>query len=385
MVCGRMRRVTFSVLAMALGAGIQVTSAAAQTSVRPVLRADSSARRPAERPLLGTPIPADRPLPGAPAERPLLGTPASAEKPLTGGMADKPLLGTAAETEKPLLGTPAEAEKPLLGTARSGETTDNKAARPTFGQFTQSQLDHERVLAARIEKRFTLKQLFRERGIEYPAAEIFFRIFKRERVLEVWARDVEDHALTLVKTYPICALAGKLGPKRAQGDNQTPEGFYYIDSFNPSSGYFLSLHINYPNRSDRILTTAKDPGGDIVIHGGCETEGCLAVTDDAIKELYWMAVETRDAGQQRIPVHIFPARLDDTEMDMLVRTFANEPHLTMFWANLKQGYEFFENTKRVPMIDVDDRGRYRVLDRQVSRDAMRAAAGRSLRSVTSVR
>jgi hypothetical protein len=107
-------------------------------------------------------------------------------------------------------------------------------------------------------------------------------------------------------------MAGELGPKRKQGDNQTPEGFYAISYFNPRSDFHLSLHIDYPNRRDRAAgADGVKLGGDIFIHGGCLSEGCLAITDEGIRELYWLAVEARSVGQRRIPVHIFPARLGD--------------------------------------------------------------------------
>ncbi len=48
-------------------------------------------------------------------------------------------------------------------------------------------------------------------------------------------------------------MAGTLGPKRMQGDYKVPEGFYYINEFNPKSSFHLSLGLNYPNASDRIL------------------------------------------------------------------------------------------------------------------------------------
>jgi murein L,D-transpeptidase YafK len=169
---------------------------------------------------------------------------------------------------------------------------------------------------------------------------------------------MNQNEFALLKTYPICALAGQAGPKRAQGDGQTPEGFYYIDDFNPSSDFLLSLHIDYPNRSDQLLNPGKNLGGSIYIHGGCQTEGCMAVTDDAIKELYWLAVEARDVGQQRIPVHIFPAKLTDHTLFQLVDTFDNQPDLVRFWANLKPTFDYFESTKRLPTISVDQRGRY---------------------------
>jgi murein L,D-transpeptidase YafK len=254
----------------------------------------------------------------------------------------------------------ATAQRALASTLPA-DTTLRKAAKPRPPKaFVKSQLRNDRVLAARYEKRFAIKQLFRDRGIGYPAEEVFVRIFKRERVLELWARPAGQDTFALLKSYEICALSDKLGPKRVQGDMQTPEGFYYIDDFNPRSGFHLSLHIDYPNRSDRLLGR-ENLGGDIFIHGGCKTEGCMAVTDENIKEIYWIAVEARDNGQTRIPVHIFPTRLNDNNMAQLVNVFEKEPDLLRFWSNLKPGYDFFAEHKRLPEFTVNPRGRYQYL------------------------
>ncbi len=240
--------------------------------------------------------------------------------------------------------------------------TDSTARKPAHkpNKFVRSQLRNDRVFAARYEKRFEIKQLFRDRGIAYPSEQVFLRIFKRERQLEMWVRPAGQDTFALLKTYEICALSDKLGPKRQQGDMQTPEGFYYIDSFNPRSGYHLSLHINYPNVSDRLLGR-ENLGGDIFIHGGCKTEGCLAVTDESIKEIYWIAVEARDNGQSRIPVHIFPARLNDNNMAQLANVFRAEPELVRFWSNLKPGYDYFAEKKVLPEFTVNARGYYKFL------------------------
>lgn len=246
----------------------------------------------------------------------------------------------------------------LLPTDSSASKKSSKP-KPSANEFVRNQLEYERVLAARVEKRFEVKKIFRERGIAYPAAEIFMRAFKREQELEVWVRPQGEQKFVLLKTYEICALGEKPGPKRKQGDLQTPEGFYYIDDFNPRSGYHLSLHVNYPNESDRILGDGKPLGGDIFMHGGCKTAGCLALTDDGIKEVYVMAMESRDNGQQRIPVHIFPARLGDENLKQLVRVFEKDaPRLITFWANLKTGYDVFETTRTLPAVSVNKRGRY---------------------------
>jgi murein L,D-transpeptidase YafK len=259
------------------------------------------------------------------------------------------------------IGQAATAQHALAATLAADTTLRKtpKPPRPTKA-FVKSQMQNERVAAARYEKRFEIKQLFRERNIAYPAEQVFVRIFKRERVLEMWVRPAGQDTFALLKSYEICALSDKLGPKRVQGDMQTPEGFYSIDDFNPRSGFHLSLHIDYPNRSDAVLG-ADNLGGNIFIHGGCKTAGCMAVTDENIKEIYWIAVEARDNGQKRIPVHIFPTRLNDNNMAQLANVFKKEPDLVRFWNNLKPGYDFFAENKKLPDVTVNARGRYQYL------------------------
>lgn len=250
----------------------------------------------------------------------------------------------------------------LLPTDSSGAKKLNAvpaALKPRKSGFAKVQMQNSRVFRASYEKRFEIRKLFRDRGLEYPAAEIFLRVFKREQQLEMWVRPAAQDSFVLLKTYDICALNEAPGPKRLKGDLKTPEGFYYIESFNPQSGYHLSLRLNYPNESDRILGGAQQLGGDIFVHGGCKTAGCMALTDEGIKEVYVLAMEARDNGQQRIPVHIFPARLSDDNLRNLIRVFEKEkPDLVGFWANLKTGYDFFESGHKTPVVSVNERGRY---------------------------
>jgi hypothetical protein len=229
---------------------------------------------------------------------------------------------------------------------------------PTESRFMLEQLRYDRVREARLLARHSLKRLFHERGIRYPAAEIFLRAFKRERVLEVWVRADDAERFELLKSYAVCAQSGELGPKRRQGDLQVPEGFYHLNMFNPRSNFHLSLGVDYPNRRDRTVGGGVRLGGDIFIHGGCRSEGCLAVTDDGIRELYWLAVEARAAGQGRIPVHIFPSRLEPGDLQLLQQTFAHAPDLGRFWATLQPGYAFFETHRRPPEMGVSAAGEY---------------------------
>lgn len=242
--------------------------------------------------------------------------------------------------------------------------------------FVEDQLRFDRVLDARLDARFRLRALFREQGLSYPPRELFIRIFKQEQLLEVWVRDgaEPDAAHQLLKRYEICAVSGRLGPKRRFQDFQAPEGFYYIEGFNPQSEFHLSLRLNYPNPADRLLGMPEQLGGDIYIHGGCATAGCFPITDAAIKELYWLAVEARGAGQEVIPVHVFPTRMTDERMRWLRGVFRADGATVEFWKNLREGYDYFERTRTLPHVMIDGLGRYRISEPAAAPDSTAAAA-----------
>jgi murein L,D-transpeptidase YafK len=115
----------------------------------------------------------------------------------------------------------------------------------------------------------------------------------------------------LLHTHLFCTNSGIPGPKLKEGDLQIPEGIYHISHFNPQSKFYLSVGLNYPNASDKILSDKQQPAGSIYIHGSCVRIGCIPITDDKIKELYVLAVKAMNNGQQKIPVHISPIRLTD--------------------------------------------------------------------------
>lgn len=217
-----------------------------------------------------------------------------------------------------------------------------------------------RVVAARASKGKAIKQMFTDVGIAYPAKRLLIRAFKRDEVVELWAGN-RSGELVLVKTYPVCANSGALGPKRQRGDLQVPEGFYVIDRFNPWSTFHLSLGVNYPNKSDRKLGTARDLGGDIFVHGNCVTIGCIPIEDGPIEELFIAALDAHAAGLKRVPVHIFPTRMDGEGMAFLEEHAGDDARLMEFWKNLRPGYLAFEKNRKVPRIRVNDTtGRYRV-------------------------
>ncbi|MBI1225120.1 MAG: L,D-transpeptidase family protein [Bacteroidetes bacterium] len=203
----------------------------------------------------------------------------------------------------------------------------------------------DRAEAARTEKLAKLNAALADKGIEvHEAFELFFRAFKKEKSLEVWVKKLTEDQFNLLKTYPICAISGVLGPKRKEGDRQVPEGVYQINRFNPKSKFYLSLGLNYPNEADIIRAKDDPPGGDIFIHGGCASIGCLAMTDDLIKEIYLLAEMARDAGQTQIPVHIFPTKMTDSNMKVLLTEM---PEHEDFWGKLAPIFQTFEENKRL--------------------------------------
>jgi murein L,D-transpeptidase YafK len=212
--------------------------------------------------------------------------------------------------------------------------------------FRELQWKYPRVRTASKEKDEVLKKRFEEKAVTYPPRAILLRAFKQEGILDLWAAGASGKPYVLVHEYRICASSGSLGPKRRFGDEQVPEGFYELDWFNPQSNFFLSLHINYPNASDRILGSHQNPGGDIFLHGDCASIGCIPITDDGIKEVYWLSVLVHDQNQQHLPIEIYPARLTDEGLKSLAATHANQALLIAFWSNLKQGYDFFEKNHR---------------------------------------
>ncbi len=189
--------------------------------------------------------------------------------------------------------------------------------------------------------------LLGRKGME-QGAPIFVRIFKEESELEVWkARD--DGRFYHFKTYPICNWSGKVGPKKALGDRQAPEGYYRVteEQMNPNSKYHLAFNIGYPNAYDR---SKKRTGQWLMVHGDCKSAGCYAMTDALMEEIYALAREAFAGGQKAFEVHAFPFRMTSKNMS---RHRRNEHYA--FWRTLKQGYDYFETYRLTPTVAVCER------------------------------
>lgn len=229
--------------------------------------------------------------------------------------------------------------------------------------FIDFQKTLQRPSEAMTKNETAIKKQFEEKKLAWPAKYVYIRSFKYDSQLEVWVKNQRKDPYKLFKTYKVCALAGTLGPKRMEGDYQVPEGFYYINEFNPKSNYHLSLGLNYPNISDRILSDINSPGGDIYIHGSCVTVGCIPLTDPMIEELYIITAHAKNQGQDFIPVHIFPIRFNvKRSIDYLGRLTKDDEHLKTFASHLEDAFNYFEKNKQIPIVAVSDKGQYYVND-----------------------
>ena len=188
-----------------------------------------------------------------------------------------------------------------------------------------------------------------KKGLEY-GSPIFIRIFKEPGILEVWVES-KTGEFEKFKDYEICNFSGDLGPKIKEGDYQSPEGFYFVNSgrLNPWSRFHLSFNLGYPNTFDRAHNRT---GSALMVHGNCVSIGCYAMTDQYIDEIYALAVAALKNGQPFFRVHAFPFKLEQDKL----KTFENHRWYS-FWKNLKEGYDYFVVNRKPPNVTVKN-GKY---------------------------
>lgn len=188
-----------------------------------------------------------------------------------------------------------------------------------------------------------LKERLERAGVK-SGSSMMLRIFKTSSEVELWME--KDGAYILFATYPICNWSGTLGPKIREGDKQTPEGFYTITSrqLRHIGRWPRAMNLGFPNVYDEAK---KRDGSYILMHGGCSSVGCFAMTNPVISEIYGLAQAAVRAGQRHIPVHVFPFRMTDENLAAHA-----DAEWRDFWAEIKPAYDTFERTRRPPRISV---------------------------------
>lgn len=189
----------------------------------------------------------------------------------------------------------------------------------------------------------SLPQRLAEKGFQ-TGQPVFIRIFKQSSELELWMQNQGKWAL--FDNFEICKWSGALGPKLKQGDKQAPEGFYDVSlaSLNPNSRWHLSFNLGYPNAYDRAYGRT---GSFLMVHGGCSSAGCYAMTNPAVNDIYRLVEAALNSGQQQVGVHIFPFRMTPEAMAAHAQNEWFD-----FWQSLKPAYDRFETDRQLPEIRV---------------------------------
>ncbi len=113
---------------------------------------------------------------------------------------------------------------------------------------------------------------------------------------------------------------------------------------NPNSQYYVSFNLGYPNRLESALGYT---GEALMVHGACSSSGCYAMTDAQVGEIYAIVARALQGGQDRFQVQAYPFRM--TARNMVAHR--NDPNMP-FWKTLKEGYDYFEVTRRQPKVSV---------------------------------
>jgi len=191
--------------------------------------------------------------------------------------------------------------------------------------------------------RVTLPARLADKGLTL-GEPVFIRVFKQDSSLEVWMKN--RAGWQLFRSYAICRWSGNLGPKLMTGDHQAPEGFYTVTErqLNPNSRRYLAFNLGFPNAYDR---SHGRTGAFLMIHGGCTSVGCYAMTDRNVDDIYRLVAAALANGQPSVSVHAFPFRMTEANLALHAQS-----KWAPFWRELKTGYDRFEETREVPMASV---------------------------------
>jgi murein L,D-transpeptidase YafK len=113
---------------------------------------------------------------------------------------------------------------------------------------------------------------------------------------------------------------------------------------NPRSKYHLSFDVGFPNSYDRALGRT---GSNIMVHGDCTSSGCYAMTDAVVEEIFTLAREALQNGQEAIQIQAFPFRMTAANL-----TAHKDDKWYDFWKTLKEGYDYFEISRQAPKVAV---------------------------------
>lgn len=202
------------------------------------------------------------------------------------------------------------------------------------------------------------QQIDRLKAIGYGSdPELYLRLFKEEKILEIWVKTkaLGGGTYKLFRSVDICKFSGEIGPKLSEGDKQSPEGFYHVPAkrlFWQSAKWPRALNLAFPNMFDAL---SRRSGSYVLIHGGCSSLGCFALENGPMEALYALVSLAVKGGQKLMPIHIFPFRLSETNLEK-----HKEHKWAGFWSGLRPVYDHFNSKRSLPGIYVCEGG-YKIM------------------------
>lgn len=186
-----------------------------------------------------------------------------------------------------------------------------------------------------------LLPFFKTANVQFPPEKVTLLAIKDSNELELWVENAEEQ--TFIRSYPVLAASGVLGPKLREGDKQVPEGIYQLEYLNPNSAFHLSLKLNYPNDFDLLHAKEEgraEPGTNIFIHGKAISIGCLAMGDEVAEELF---VLTTLVGKSNVNVAIAPS---DPRINDISKLASDKPQwVKTLYLNISNYFERFKHDR----------------------------------------
>ena len=249
-----------------------------------------------------------------------------------------------------------------------GQFCRNQGIEPAFG-FNQRDIARLHHWYFTNPPPGSLAAALQEHGLPYEGLELYLQVFKLEAQALVFARP-RGSAQPFIHLHSFAITGSPFphpsGPKSQEGDSKVPEGIYQLTWQNLWSQFHLGYSISYPNDADRARRrhwqVRAPSGGDIVLHGGSATIGCVPLGDKHIEALYLLLDKNWQRQTYYGSIHIFPFRFDHpANADYLTQSRADRPQLAEFWTSLQPIYQYFARHKDLPPIDFSpDTGYYRI-------------------------
>src|SRR5262249_15911382 len=112
---------------------------------------------------------------------------------------------------------------------------------------------------------------------------------------------------------------------------------------------YLAINTGFPNAYDRANSRT---GAFLMIHGGCSSAGCYAMTDEQIAEIYALARESFFGGQRSFHLQAHPFLMPPPHLSPPPNPrHRRRPH-SAYRRIIKEGYDHFEVPPLEARVDV---------------------------------